>query len=203
MRIIIGVFLAILSYNICLGQQDSIEFRKGYIGVSIGPAIPVGEFSSDEIGNRSAGFAETGLTFSAVNFGYRFKYIELAALLMGSAHFLSQNVPDEEAAWVYSGIFVGSVIPRDISKKVQMGIKVMLGYVGATSPEVSTPGVTLQEQYGNGLGIIGGVNVRYNVFERWCAVADLYYLAANPQFDSYKQNLRAINGAFGIGYRLR
>ena len=122
---------------------------------------------------------------------------------MGSAHFLTQETMDDDAAWAYSGAFIGSVIPRDISEKVQTGVKVMIGYIAATSPEITIAGTTLGEQSGGDLAITAGVNIRYNAFERWCAVADVYYLASEPRFDNYKQKIRVINGAFGIGFRLK
>ncbi len=203
MKRLIIVLVAFVFSHICFSQEDTDKFRDSYIAVAIGPAIPVGQFRSSEIGNPKAGFAKTGLTLSAVNIGYRFKYIELTALLMGSAHFLTLNTIDEDAAWVYSGVFVGSVIPQDISKRVRTGIKVMLGYFTATSPQVTVAGVTRNEQSANDLAITWGFNFRYNIFDRWCTVADIYYLLAKPKFDNYTQKIQVINGAFGIGYRLK
>ena len=188
----------------CLGQvQKNENFKNGYIAVMVGPAIPVGQFRNNESSNRQAGFAKTGLTFSAVDLGYRFKYVELTAMLMGSANFITQNVISRDNAWIYSGIFIGSVIPRDISKKVQTGVKVMLGYIVATSPEFSLAGVAQPKQSGRGLAITVGINARYNALDRWCAIADIYYLSSDPKFDNYKQKIRAINSTFGIGLRLK
>lgn len=198
----IALFFLIISASVCFSQADG-EPRKGYIAVGIGPAVPVGQFRNNEPGNQQAGFAETGLTFSALNVGYRFKYIELAGLIMGSAHFLDQSIPDDEAAWVYSGILVGSVIPVDISARLQAGVKVMVGYVATTSPEITVAGVTLGEQSGGGFAFAPGINVRYNAFDRWCAIADIYYLRTKPNLDNYDPTLKVINGSFGIGYRLK
>ena len=201
-RIVVTLMLG-FSYASCLAQENNSSFRNGYVAVAIGPAIPVGEFGNSEIGNRSAGFAKTGLTFSAINVGYRFKYVELTALLIGSAFFLSQNAADKDAVWIYRGAFIGSVIPRDISKKVQVGAKAMLGYLNTTSPEITVAGTTIPEQSGADLAIIGGINVRYNVFDRWCAIVDVYYLASEPKFDNYQQKIRTVNVAFGVGFRLK
>ena len=122
---------------------------------------------------------------------------------MGSAYSLSQNAIDEDATWACKGGFIGSVIPRDLSKKVQIGVKAMIGYLSVTSPEIMMAGTTLSEQSGGDLAIIGGVNVRYNAFDRWCAIADVYYLASEPKFDNHQQKIRTVNGSFGIGFRLR
>ena len=157
--------------------------------------MPFGQFENNELDNRQAGFARNaGLTFSAINAGYRFKYLELAGLIMGSAHYLDSNVPDDEAAWVYSGVFLGSVIPVDISTRLQAGVKVMVGYVATTSPEVTVAGVTLGKQSGGGFAFAPGINVRYNAFNRWCAIADIYYLRTKPNLSDYDLTVKVVNG---------
>ncbi len=203
MKRLIMILLAFAFSHMCFPQGDTDKYRDSYIAVGIGPAIPVGQFRNSEIGNPKAGFAKTGLTLSAINVGYRFKWVELTALFMGSAHFLTLNTSDEDAAWVYRGIFIGSVIPQDISKRVRTGIKVMIGYFNATSPQVTVAGINRNEQSGSDLAITWGGNFRYNVSDRWCAVADINYLLAKPKFDNYTQKIQVINGAFGIGYRLK
>ncbi len=126
-KLSIVIVIVLTFYNVCFSQENKEEFRKGYITVGIGPAIPISQFRNNDVTNSKAGFAETGLSFSIINIGYRFRIIEITGLLMGSAHFLSlETNSNNDAAWVYSGAFLGATIPIDISRKLQTGIKVML-----------------------------------------------------------------------------
>ncbi|MCC6286531.1 MAG: hypothetical protein IT249_01470 [Chitinophagaceae bacterium] len=53
----ISIFIA----SIVFGQIT--ENRRGYIGISVGPAIPIGGFASKDANNNNAGFATTGTVF--------------------------------------------------------------------------------------------------------------------------------------------
>ncbi|ELR73147.1 hypothetical protein C900_05196 [Fulvivirga imtechensis AK7] len=46
--------------------------RKGYIGISLGPSMPMGDYGDNGFSNRDAGYAKTGLNFNLINFGYKF-----------------------------------------------------------------------------------------------------------------------------------
>ena len=63
--------------------------RKGYIGISLGPSIPLGDFS-----NPSSGAAKTGLHLNLVNFGYLITdNVGIAAIWFGAAN------PVSEISW--------------------------------------------------------------------------------------------------------
>ena len=51
-------------------KNNLTQKRKGYIGLSLGPSIPIGDFADE-----SNGLAKTGLNLTLVNFGYLFAEI--------------------------------------------------------------------------------------------------------------------------------
>lgn len=201
-QVVIVFFITLICCDNCLSQQNN-AFRSGYVGIGVGPSIPISQFASSKLGDTRSGFAETGLTLSLINLGYRFEYFELTTLLMSATHPTLQNTNNKKATWTHSGIFIGSVVPIDINKKLQTGFKVMIGAMATASPERVANGIILKSQQSTNLAIIGGFNIRYNVLERWCAIVDIYYLASNAKFDNYQQKIKMVNSAFGFGFRLR
>ncbi len=64
----------------------SQETRKGLIGISLGPSIPLSDYADNDGENEDAGFAMTGLHLN-FNFSYKFnENLGVAALWAGNAH---------------------------------------------------------------------------------------------------------------------
>ncbi len=77
----ITIFI-LLVCNISLFAQRKYTDEKGFLGFSVGPSIPFGDFKKADDFNNNDGFAKTGLTFNVLSFGYRFyKFFGIAATL--------------------------------------------------------------------------------------------------------------------------
>ena len=59
MKTIVWSFAALLA----MASPSLAQDKKGYIGISLGPSIPLGDLASKDIDNESAGFATSGAIF--------------------------------------------------------------------------------------------------------------------------------------------
>ena len=48
---------------LAIASPSLAQDKKGYIGISLGPSIPLGDLASKDIDNESAGFATSGAIF--------------------------------------------------------------------------------------------------------------------------------------------
>jgi hypothetical protein len=104
--------LIIISLTV-LAQEE----RKGYIGIALGPSIPLGDFADIDINNSGAGFARTGITLN-LHYTHKFNNIfGLTALCLGNFHSVNDEAKENEltrigyssAKWdVISGSWVSS-----------------------------------------------------------------------------------------------
>jgi len=194
---LIVLTLFLLTGTKCLSQD------KGYIAISLGPSIPIGDFASKDANNNSAGWATTGAIFD-ISFAYKLgRNFGLSALLRGQANgidndaFASElakqaggNWTVDSKAWSIGGLMFGAYGSFPISDKVSFDTRAMIGFLNATSPELN---VTL-----NGSGgaawvkqssvsatsfsyLIGG-GFKFDVGHKICLIANLDYLGAKPEF---------------------
>lgn len=184
---------------ITIGSYAQMEDRRGYIGMTLGAAIPLGDFADNSFDNEDAGFAKTGINFNLVHFGYKFsKNFGIAASWFGTAHEVDYNNMEAEF-WSYGGLFAGLLVSLPAGEKLFIEFKPMLGFVAATSP--GSVGYGEEEGSAIGFDLVG--SVRYNFAEKWCAMANIDYLTAKPEFDYFEQSISALNLSLGLAYRLK
>ena len=190
---------------ITIGSNAQMEDRHGYIGMTLGSAIPLGDFADNNFDNEDAGFAKTGINFNLVHFGYKFsKNFGIAASWFGAAHEVDTPYNIDAATWSYGGLFAGLLVSLPAGEKLFIEFKPMLGFVAATSPELKEGGlIVMEDQQGSAVGFDLVGSVRYNFSERWCAMANIDYLTAKPEFDYFEQSISALNLSLGLAYRLK
>jgi hypothetical protein len=193
------LFLVFSSFS--LFSQD-----RGYIGVSIGPSIPTGDFSSKDMYNQSAGFAKTGAIFD-ISFGYKLgKNFGLTAILRGQANKVdAQAISDEMSkefmgdfvgtvrtgSWGIGGLLVGGYSSISVAKQLNFESRLMLGFLSATSPDMTInltgPGgtgwVKQSSTSGTAFAYLAGIGLKYNAGKRVCLLANIDYLGAKPEFE--------------------
>ena len=77
MKKLMTIFILVLLFDSFCFSQD-----KGYVGISIGPSIPTGDYASAELSNQKAGLAKTGAIFD-ISFGYKLgKNLGLSAMAL-------------------------------------------------------------------------------------------------------------------------
>jgi hypothetical protein len=153
--------ILILLASIVFGQIT--EDRKGYIGISVGPAIPVGSFASKNTDNSKAGFASTGAIFD-VSFAYKLKKnIGLAALLRGQynpvnvqplADKMNGQISGASAytngdGWSSGGVMAGLYSAHPLNHKATfiLELKTLAGFMNTTSPQID---MTISSPEGSG-----------------------------------------------------
>ena len=79
------ILAALLTWWLQAAAQDKERIEtRGYIGLTMGPAIPVGSFADKDLNNDKSGLAKPGFNLSLVNFGYRFgKHFGISAAWLG------------------------------------------------------------------------------------------------------------------------
>ncbi|WP_423128447.1 outer membrane beta-barrel protein [Gaoshiqia sp. Z1-71] len=173
--------------------------RKGYIGLSLGPAFPVGDFAGKSV--DEGGFAKIGLNLCLVNFGYKFgENFGIAGLWSGSAHNFDMYGIDGD--WAYGSLMAGPMMSMPLSGRVDLDLKWMVGLVSARF-EPNDFG----KEDGEGFGWDLGASLRYHFTEKWSLLVNADYFSAKPKFKTYgvesEQKISAINVHIGIAYRLR
>jgi len=192
-------------------QQEQEQPKRGYIGISIGAAMPTGEFASDDIDGEYSGYAKTGLSLQLINFGYTFgSNIGIAGMWTGNAF----NVNGEEMIqdlglggltiqsdpWSFGALMFGLLIslPAD---KFNVDFRAMLGYGYAKAPELSFTGyiegelinITQKSASANAVAYDFGMGFRIPLSRLICVNILIDYVGCKPTFESL-----VYSGAAGV-----
>jgi len=174
-------------------KRSDSEKRKGFIGLSIGASIPVGDFA-----DKSDGLAETGIHLNLINFGYLFsENFGISATWFGAANPIDAYGIDP---WSYGGIMVGPLLSFPLSEKVELDFRPMIGYSVTTLPDVGW-GTKQASSFALNIGTI----FRINVGEKIALLLSADYFTTKPEFEDYgfEQSIGTISFGFGVAYRLK
>lgn len=190
MKILI-LSVAILMTFASIAQTS--EVKKGYIGITLGPAFPL-----QDIKNQTDG--GTGLNINLVNFGYTFgKNLGLTASLLGGAH-LSKSV-QKDAFSSYGALLIGPMYTVNFSENSMVHLKMMLGSVHSLFEYTMTSSTSTSESLAFGYAV--GIVFRYNFSKTWCLLLNTDYLSGKSSVYVDEGNIAALNINAGIGVRLR
>lgn len=188
--------MASLSYS-----QD----EKGYIGISLGPSIPMGDLSSKDVDNEAAGFANSGAVFD-ISFAYKLGEgnFGLTALLRGQSNptdaqaiadvfayeFPSFGWTVDSDGWGIGGFMLGGFGSFPISKKYTFDTRAMIGFLSASSPEFNVTGtgpggslwVKQSSKSATSFAYLIGAGFKFKISNRLYLLTNLDYLASNPEF---------------------
>lgn len=177
MRKINLLILTLFVSAIAFSQQNTKfnESRRGFIGLSVGPAIPVGDWS--DLG--------AGATLSIADFGYLFHpNVGIAAKWFGSGH----TVNDHSLG--VGGMMFGVLSSAPMSPKINFEAKGLVGFGLFTNSYEST--IESSDTY---LGYDLGVGLRFNTSKKISLLTNIDYMGI------YDYN--SVNITFGVAYRLR
>lgn len=219
--------------------QSQAQDKKGYIGFSIGPSIPMGDLASKDFDNDAAGFAKTGAIFD-ISFAYKLGNgnFGITALLRGQSNSTdAQSLADEFAnqvagvnwtvesdGWGIGGLMFGGFGSLPISEKSSFDTRAMIGFLSATSPEItvtgSGPGGTAWIKQGNAgtisFAYLIGAGFKFDIGKNLYLLTNLDYLGSNPEFrnvetttsdgtrekSTWSQSMGTINFSAGIALKL-
>ncbi len=179
----------------CEDKKPTSDRRKGYIGLSLGASIPVGEFA-----DITSGLAKTGLQINLVNFGYLFsENIGICGTWFGAANGLNAKGYYYDP-WSYGGILVGPLLSFQVSEKVECDFKPMIGYSVTTLPDF---GIGTESSTAFALNV--GTLIRFNVAKRITLLftADFFYTQPEFIYFSVYQNIATISIGSGVAYRIK
>lgn len=189
-------FIALLLISTLANAQ--IPGKKGYIALSIGPSFPVGDFADKSPDNISAGRAENGYINSILNAGYRIgDHLGVCFTFL----YCEYNIGEENSNdwWQVTGLNAGLQYTFFPDRKFEVDLKAKAGLIVSSY---------VLDSYANGdrLGTSFGLDlrssVRYNIFRRWCLLAEGGYITANQKYgDGHKGKLQAVLTGLGFGFR--
>ncbi|MCH7399167.1 hypothetical protein MM236_14275 [Belliella sp. DSM 107340] len=200
-----------------LFSQETIKFKKGFIGISLGTSIYVGSeyrvvndvVNTPSYGNSTDSFRPAlairpgtfGLNLNLIDAGYDiWKGIGLNLRWQGGAYVISKY--NENLIVNYGGIMVGPMYSIYLNEELTIDLKSRFGrsYFGS-SHEVDYG-------YGNGkfknefnyynLSVDAGISLRYNFAKKWTIISNLEY---QYFYSGMKESLDRINVSTGIGFR--
>lgn len=101
----------IIFSSLTLSSCYSQTFKdKNYVGFSIGPSIPIGNYGSKDMKNDLAGFAKIGLSMN-LSYGIKLrKHVGISAMLLGQLNPLNKKALENEfsQAKISDGVFFAS-----------------------------------------------------------------------------------------------
>lgn len=189
-KFIVILSLVILSANLFAQSSN----RKGFIGITLGPSIPIGDFADNSLSNDNAGFAKTGFNINVINFGYKFgQNFGITGSWFGAEHSVDAGGVDDMLS--YGGLMGGPMLSFPVNEKLDFDLKGMIGFFSSTLNQ-NKPG----ETSGIGVGFDFGTSFRYNFTEKWCLLINGDYFASNLKFDEGNKKISSINLSLGIAF---
>lgn len=190
-RLLVSLLLMMSSIFV-YGRRDEC---KGYIGFTLGSAVPTGDFADFSSRNNEAGYAAGGAKIGFVNFGYKLNSkFGIAASLFSSAHKYDNY---EDDYWGYGAILVGPMVNYSITSNLEVDIKGMIG-PGSASLEFND-----QKKDNSIFGFDFGATLRYNFARRWALLLSVDYFSTNAKIADFSQKISAINAGVGLAIRIR
>ena len=172
--------------------------RRGFIGIGIGPSVPVGTFADASPVNPRAGRATPGYTNTFVNIGYRRGERFGIAAALSYSEYLIDDVGDDDW-WQVTGVALGPMYSVPLGEKGAVDLKAMFGLM-ATAEIID--GFGTDGRWGNGLMIDLRSAVRYDVFRRWCVFAEVGFMSSNQTiWDGTRKDVRVLTSGLGVAFR--
>lgn len=192
-------FLAVLFIPVEPADAQDDE-RRGFIGLGIGPSLPLGSFGDASLTNPQGGRARTGYTNTLLNLGYRFRQSFGFAAAFSYSEYPTRGSGDDDW-WQVAGITVGPMYSLSLDARSALDLKMMLGGIVVTPVE---DGYTTNEGVGRGVGVDIRAALRYDVLRRWALFAESGFQSSGVSFDSGAQkSYRALISGLGVALRPR
>ncbi len=189
------LFISAISTSI---QAQNEPFQKnGFLGITLGSAIPLGDFADDSFDNEDAGLAENGFNITLLTFGYEFvENFGMAASWFGGGHLIETDFGD--GIWAYGALVVGPMVSVELSEKADLDFKLM---VGPTSGIFDFDNLD-EQQEGSGFGVDIGASLRFSVSNRLGIIFNMDYFNTTSEFDDFEQKMTALNINGGVFFKL-
>jgi len=195
----ICVLLALIAWFQSAAQDKERIETKGYIGLTMGPAIPLGNFASNDFNNEKSGLAKTGVNLTLINFGYRFgKHFGVSAAWLGAAHAVETEgmVFQSSNPWSYGSLLAGGLYSKNIGTAFFDG-RFMIGYAVTSNPDLN---YLLETESTTSFAYIAGIGIRPRIGNRFTLnfTADFFHTKPSFEENNFEQSISSlfINGGF-------
>ena len=186
MKKITTLIIAVLFIGDLFSQDiETEDIRKGYIGISMGPAFPIGDIKNDMISG--------GMHLNLVNFGYLFsEHIGISATWFGSSFVSKEN---SKNAIGLGGIMVGPLFSKSISNnQLEIDFKPLIGFANGTLIEGNKTSSSSRT-----LALGSGITARWNCWSKFSLSFGFDCYSAKPE----DVDLSSCAVVFGVNYRLK
>jgi hypothetical protein len=188
-----------------IALQSAAQGEKGFVGLSLGPNVPMGNFNSRNVNNGEAGFARTGGSFD-ISAGYKLGGSHFGITAMLRAHSNSYDVQPlvedlkfqapqvnwnvESSAWRMGGLLLGGFGSIPISEKVYFDARALVGIVNATSPQINITGSDATETFwvkrdartARSFAYLFGAGFKFDIAPKWYLLTNIDYIGTTVEF---------------------
>ena len=201
MKKTIIIFSSLIFFSIYSYSQS-----KGYVAISVGPSIPIGDFASKNMANPSAGLSNTGAIFD-ISFAYKLgTQFGISALLRGQANPTDAQLIANELAkedpltywtvesktWGVGGLLFGGYGSFPVSEKINFDARGLIGFVNASSPEINITGTKQGKSIWAKQGIVStnafsyliGAGFTFDIGSKICLMINMDYMGTKPEFNN-------------------
>jgi len=177
------------------GGDDSQKMpsRANYIGLTIGPSFPTGDYADE-----NNGLAETGLHANLINLGYFFSdNIGISAIWFGASNPIYYENIDP---WSYGGLLAGPLFKFPLGTRMDWDFRILAGYTNVTVPDIG-----YGPEDAGAFALDFGSIFRIHIGPMFSLLAGADYFATKPEFVDYdfEQNISTVSLNFGAAFRMR
>lgn len=186
------------SQRVVQSRHTSTRNVRWYIGTSLGPAIPVGDYGDK---SRSVTFrahprgSYTGMQIRLVNLGVFFTdRLGVAATVLGGANPVDLGGSNR---WSYSGALIGPLFSFPVTHNVDWDVRPMIGYAVHTEDTI--------DEYPTSMAINVGSTFRVKVTDSFSLLAGLDYYLSNASFENprFSQPVGTVSLDMGVAFTFR
>ncbi|HUX55008.1 MAG TPA: outer membrane beta-barrel protein [Williamwhitmania sp.] len=193
-----AMLLMLMTIGKLHAQNYAQNSRSTYFEVSLGAAIPSGDFAKTSGAN--AGFAKTGARVNIINYGTQFTpHWGLCATLFGDAtpvDITAENTP----MWAYAGLLVGPTATLPLGRLLRFDLKAMIGTSSTSSPVFQYGGITTDSKSASSTIYQIGAKVRFNPTSRFGIHLNADYVSLRPTFSGQTMKISSFDISFGLAY---
>lgn len=199
MRFFLPFVLACLMYCTCQAQND-----RGYAGLSVGAALPLGDFGDRKGFNQNSGLATMG---SAVELSAGIllgQHIGIATLIRRQSHGIDDNVIKsrfsgrnslsvESENYRLTSFMGGLYTSFPISEQWSLDFRFLFGFAISRFPNVDISGpsdangwpftVRLASKSADALALDAGAGLRYHISDQLCLLLSIDYWNTSPSIN--------------------
>lgn len=180
-------------------QHEQQPERRGFIGLGIGPSVPLGRFANASTTSMRSGGAATGYTDTILNLGYRIGLRLGVAGAFSYSEYPMRGGDGDDDWWQAAGLTVGPMYTRRLNARAALDLKAMIGLMVLT-PIVDS--YSTDDGVGSGLGVDLRAAIRYDVLRRWALFAEVGIQSSGERFDSgVRKDYRALISGIGVAFR--